>query len=57
MKTNPLQEIADILNGAQKEITFSVKKDKLVYSIDNVTYTCSIDEVIDIFDRTDRMKL
>ena len=56
MKTNPLKEIADILNGAQKEITFSVKKDKLVYSIDNVTYTCSIDEVIDIFDRTERGK-
>ncbi len=57
MKTNPLQEIADILNGAQKEITFSVKKDKLIYSVDNVTYTCSIEEVIDIFDRTERVKL
>mgnify|MGYP003149881730 FL=1 len=57
MKTNPLQDIADILNGAQKEITFSVKKDKLIYTVDNVTYTCSIDEVIDIFDRTERVKL
>ena len=57
MKTNPLQDIADILNGAQKEITFSVKKDKLIYTVDNVTYTCSIDEVIDIFDRTVRIKL
>ena len=57
MKTNPLQEIADILNGVQKEIRFSVKKDKLIYSVDNVTYTCSIEEVIDIFDRTERVKL
>ena len=57
MKNETLKEIADILNGAQKEITFSVKNEKLIYNIGNVTYTCSIDEVIDIFDRTERMKL
>ena len=57
MKTNPLQEIADILNGAQKEITFSVKKDRLVYSIDNVIYTCSLEDVKEMFEKGERKKL
>ena len=52
-----LQMIANIFNSNQSEIKFTVKKDRLVYSIDNVIYTCSLEEVKEMFEKVERKKL
>ena len=32
-------------NSSQKHLLFSVKNDKLVYTIDNITYLCGLDDI------------
>ena len=32
-------------NSSQKDLLFSVKNDKLVYTIDNITYLCGLDDI------------
>jgi len=35
----------NLLNSSQKDLLFSVKNDKLVYTIDNITYLCGLDDI------------
>lgn len=40
-----LIQVMNFLNSSQKDLLFSVKNDKLVYTIDNITYLCGLDDI------------
>jgi hypothetical protein len=40
-----LIQVMNLLNSSQKDLLFSVKNDKLVYTIDNITYLCGLDDI------------
>lgn len=43
--TIKLIQVMNLLNSSQKDLLFSVKNDKLVYTIDNITYLCGLDDI------------
>jgi len=43
--TIKLIQVMNLLNSGQKDLLFSVKNDKLVYTIDNITYLCGLDDI------------
>ena len=40
-----LIQVMNFLNSSQKDLLFSVKNDKLVYTIDNITYLCGLEDI------------
>jgi len=40
-----LIQVMNLLNSSQKDLLFSVKNDKLVYTIDNITYLCGLEDI------------
>jgi len=57
MESVKLQAAATMLNKAQNAIKFSVKGDKMLYTLGNVTYASSLDDIIEMFDKVERVKL
>ena len=57
MESAKLQAAAAMLNKAQNAIKFSVKGDKMLYTLGNVTYASSLDDIIEMFDKVERVKL
>ena len=43
--TIKLIQVMNLLNSSQKDLLFSVKNDKLVYTIDNITYLCGLEDI------------
>ena len=57
MESAKLQAAATMLNKAQNAIKFSVTGDKMLYTLGNVTYASSLDDIIEMFDKVERVKL
>ena len=57
MQSAKLQAVATLLNKSQNSIKFSVKGDKMLYTLGNVTYASSLDDIIEMFDKAERVKL
>ena len=57
MQSAKLQAVATLLNKSQNSIKFSVKNDKMLYTLGNVTYASSLDDIIEMFDKVERVKL
>ena len=57
MQSAKLQAVATLLNKSQNSIKFSVKGDKMLYTLGNVTYASSLDDIIEMFDKVERVKL
>jgi len=57
MQSAKLQAVATLLNKSQSSIKFSVKGDKMLYTLGNVTYASSLDDIIEMFDKAERVKL
>ena len=57
MQSAKLQAVATLLNKSQSSIKFSVKSDKMLYTLGNVTYASSLDDIIEMFDKAERVKL
>ena len=57
MQSAKLQAVATLLNKSQNAIKFSVKGDKMLYTLGNVTYASSLDDIIEMFDKVERVKL
>jgi len=57
MQSAKLQAVATLLNKSQSSIKFSVKGNKMLYTLGNVTYASSLDDIIEMFDKAERVKL
>ena len=44
-ETIKLIQVMNLLNSSKKDLLFSVKNDKLVYTIDNITYLCGLEDI------------
>ena len=57
MQSTKIQAVTTLLNKSQRSIKFSVKGDKMLYTLGNVTYASSLDDIIEMFDKAERVKL